>query len=290
MNDKIKEGLDLTIQEIALESIDKDMVKDIIVKQMQSAVNDVARDIYSSYGSEFKETIKSHIVEQVKLNIGAIQLTDLGKATLDIIKSEFEKIEIENKERVLQETLKTIRDLTIDNNEVQVSDIQDAFVKYVVAKHYDDMDDGYDYCSCDSDYKKFEDIETYKELIDELYDRECEYSIETELHEREWGTYGTYYTTHLNINFLKNGSPIETLSLHISKEKDYQTDYNDNFQHDKENIYKLLSIDYSGGAVIEDGKIPTKNLDPVKKFLASIYLNETPINIKSLDGIDHIEE
>lgn len=286
MNQEIKESLNQTIQEIALEAIDKDMVKEIIVKQMQSAVNDVARDIYCSYKSEFQETLKSHILEQVKINVGAIQLTDLRKATLDLIKSEFEKIEIENKERVLEETLKTIREITYNNQEVKVSNIQDAFVKYIIAKHSDDMDEGFDYCSCD-DYnvKKLEDIETYKELVDKFYDVDSDYSIKTELHEREWGSHGTYYSTHLNIYFLENGSKIESLSLHIGRVGLLEESYDDN-----KSPYKLLGIDFSGGEVIEDGKIPTRDLDPVKKFLASLYLNKTPININSLDGIEYIQE
>lgn len=290
--ENINEKLNSTIKDIALEAIDVETVKEILQDSMKRAVKSVAEDIYGGYRSEFQETLKEHIKEQVKINIGPIGLTDLHKATLDLIKSEFEKIEIENKERVLQEALNTIREITIDNKEVQVSDIQDAFVKYVITIHGDDMDEGYDYCGCDEyNVKKFEDIETYKELVDELYDRDNDdYRIETELNESEWGIHGTYYTVHLNINFIKNGTNLESLSLHIKREKDYETDNNDNYQEDKDNIYRLLGIDFSGGKVIEDGKIPTDRLDPVKKFLASIYLNKTPINIKSLDGIEHIVE
>lgn len=292
MDTQIKEQLDKTIKDVALAAINPDTVKEILQKEMQSAIRDVASDLYSGYRSEFKETIKNHVIEQVKINVGAIQLTDLNKATLDLIKNEFNQIEIENKERVLQETLQAIREITIPNKEANVKDIQDAFTKYVIAKHADDMDAGYDYCNCDSyDVKKFEDIDTYKELVEELNEREQdeEYEIETELHEQEWGTYGTYYTTHLNIYFLQNNTKIEELSLHISPIDRFGID-DKSYKGLETKKYELISIDFSGGPIVEDGKIPTNRLDPVKKFLASIYLNKLPIHIPSLDGIEYTLE
>lgn len=277
--EEIKEVLNQTIQETVLAQIDPEIIKDVINKQLVRTIENVASEIFGGYHSDFKETLKGVILEECKINLQTFKIPDFNRLALDTIQNEFKKYEIENKEKILKDALETITVLTRDVEEISLKELQNTFAQEIIVEFESDLFED-DSCRCDGEQDK---PITYAELQEYLYDH-TDYSIETILHQREWGTFGRYCSTNLKINFL-NGTDIKShinMSIRRKISEVNNESHSDDYcfyNAEHTNIYSVSDIEFNKEKLVKEGHVVLNKLNGFEKYLTSLEINKVKINM-----------
>ena len=279
MNDLLKS----TIEELAIKSIKEIDIESIVKDKMAESVRRTVDNLFGSY-SEFQKGVESKIKKDLQINLDALTIPDFGNLAIETVVSEIKKVEIEEQERVTKETEKRLREVFGASKEmITLKELEDTFIMSMWEEHIKDMmDDG---CYCGD-----KDIPRDGEEVLEILDSNGEYgSFEFTLTENEWGTYGTYCTSHLYLKFdLKNTKQI--IEIHTSRKKG--TGERSDFYNEKElNHYSILGISVNGKSMKKEGFISLKDVrEDTEQKLVSRFINDSLIDCSELSNFELVED
>lgn len=180
---------------------------------------------------------------------------------------------------LFKQNFKSIKVLTREDELITLKDLQDNFAEYLTAEFKDDFF-GDMSCSCDGEFEKPSDYHNLQEYLDYNND---DYSIETKLNQREWGTYGRYCHSNITLELLKNGNVVSNVNIRTNRELDNKEDDSD-FYKDRgtyKNIYSIYDIEFNNEKLVKEGHVVLHKLHGFSKYLTSMEINKIKIDVDS---------
>jgi len=288
MKSEVKNILENTMKDIVLEAVKEVDVKGIMINQVKSVTESIARDIFSNYG-DFSKELEKKLKKEISFNIDRISVPNFGEIAIGTVKAELHNIEIEQKEKLEKRTSKRLRQLLGNGKEnITCTEIENMFAQVIYSKIEYYLNDD---CSC-GDRPSVSTFEDLKE-IGEYYLNDFEITSTLEEKSMNWSASWNACTSHLILQAKYNGKIIYNISIHLDRQRDKEAgeDYTDDdyFMDGRKNIYKILSVEVNGKRFEEDGTVfLTRASNNLEQILLSSYLNgvKLDMNIKNYTEIE----
>jgi len=279
MQEEVKNILESSMHDIVIDAIKEVDIRGIMIKQIESVTESIARDMFSSYG-DFQKELKEKLRKEISFNIDTISVPEFGKLAIDTVQAEISKIENEEKEK-LQKSL-TVRLATLlgtKSNSLILKDLTDVFIMNVYEEHikYKIEDACTEHSiSCANDVQ---------ELIEYYTDHEFNFILQER--SRNWGADWKSYNVVLILEYKYKNKTQYEITLNVDRERDdeqketYLDD--DTWRSTSKNLYKVKDLYINGRSVLSEGTIYLKGLrEEVEQILGGCLLNETLINANEL--------
>lgn len=287
MNEKIENIMESTLENIVKDAILKVNIEEIMIKQVEKVVEQIASDMFSNWGP-FKDSLEKKFRKDIDINIDKITVPEFGNLAAHLIEAEFAKVERQEEKRLGKLITKRIAELTrTDNDPIKLLEIQNVF--YVVMfdefiKHTLD-------CSCEIDFNP-DDRDNIIDYMEEIKEYNSDFDYELTFIEKSmnWGSDWKACHTNLHICFKRKEKIVYELIVKIDRVRQEGETYNDDdyWRSGADNFYKVTDVFVNGKSINSDGSIYLNGLDyELEEKFAGMFLNGALLDCNNLANFEH---